>query len=302
MPSSPYPFARFHSAALLCLGVLLRKYATVLARAAALAIAAAGCSTSGEDDGAADAGNAGVAFDNLRVEDVGAYRAVIRFDTSAPTRCEAEFGTVEDALDRTATDPNMEPDTYQTEHQVPLEDLAPNTAYYVAARAEDEAGDVFVSPIAMFTTGAGAAVDDMINIAALTAGTTVTAVSSNFGGAANDATWGANHAFDGQMSTEWSSNGDGDDAFVEVDLGATKSFSVVGFRSRMMVDGTSIIERFQLVVDGITTLGPFDAADPDIRYVFELDQAVFARTVRLEALDTSGGNTGIKELQLFSAP
>jgi hypothetical protein len=268
---------------------------------AVLAAALAACSSS-DDGSAADAASSDVEFQNLRVEDVGAYRAVVRFDTSAPTSCEAEFGLAETARDRTATDPNMEPGTYQTEHQVPLEDLAPVTTYYVAAVAETEAGGVYVSPIVSFTTGPGAAVDDMVNVAQLSAGATVTAVSSNFGNGANDSTWGADNAFDGQMASEWSSNGDGDDAYVEIDLGAAKSFTVIGFRSRKMVDGTSIIEQFQLIVDGTTTLGPFDSLDPDTRYIFELDSTISGQTVRLEALETSGGNTGIKELQLFAEP
>jgi hypothetical protein len=62
-------------------------------------------------------------------------------------------------------------------------------------------------------------------------GAQVTAVSSNFGGAASGQAWGADHAFDGQMSTEWSSRGDGDDAFVEIDLGRPRkltAFALVG--------------------------------------------------------------------------
>ncbi len=265
-------------------------------------VCATACSDSDSGGNDSDAAANAVEFQNLRVEDVGAYRVVVRFTTSAPTTCEAEFGVSETNRDRTATDPNMEPDTYQTEHEVPLEDLAPNTTYYMAARAETEAGQEYVSQVLQFTTGDGAAVDSMTNVAAMTEGTTITAVSSNFGNGSNDSTWGANNAFDGMMATEWSSNGDGDDAFVDIDLGASKTFSVIGFRSRKMVDGTSIIEKFQLVVDGTTTLGPFDSPEPDIRYVFELDAPVSATSVRLEAVETSGGNTGVKELQLFAAP
>lgn len=251
---------------------------------------------------ALDAATGPIEFINVRVEDLGAYRAVVRFDTSVPTTCEAAFGISESSLDRTATDPNMEPGTFPTTHEVPLEDLMPETTYYVVARAETEGGEAADSAVLVFTTTTGAAVDSLLNVAELSAGTTVTAVSSNYGGGANDSGYGANRALDGQMSTEWSSNGDGDGAFIEIDLGAARSLSVIGFRSRMMSDGTSIIEEFRLIVDGSTTLGPFLAPDPDIRYLFELDAPVSAQTVRLEAVMTSGGNTGIKELQLFSAP
>ncbi len=252
------------------------------------------------DAGALDATPGDVQFTNLRVEEVGAYRAVLRFTTSRPTTCEAAFGLAASALDRTATDPNMEPGTYLEQHEVPLEDLVPNTTYYVVGRAVDPNDNVYTSMVLQFTTLTGAAVDSMVNVAALARGSVVNAVSSNFGGGANDSTWGANKAFDDQMSTEWSSNGDGNGAFIEIDLGSTRSFAVVGFRSRKMSDGTSIIESFQLVLDGTTTLGPFASPDPDIRYLFQLGAPASARTVRLEAIATSGGNTGIKELQLFT--
>jgi hypothetical protein len=170
-------------------------------------------------------GGARLEFTNLRIEELGPYRAVLRFTTSRDTTCEAEFGVTSANLDRTATDPNMDPGTYLTEHEVPLEDLTPKTKHYVVARAEDEMGEVFRSAVVEFTTTAGAAVDSLVNVAAAAQGSTVSAVSSNFGLGANDSTWGANKAFDGQMATEWATNGDGDGAFVEVDLGQSRSFT-----------------------------------------------------------------------------
>lgn len=49
-----------------------------------------------------------VNFLNLRVEGIGAKRAVLRFETSRETSCEAEFGLKAENLDRQARDPDMD--------------------------------------------------------------------------------------------------------------------------------------------------------------------------------------------------
>jgi hypothetical protein len=240
-----------------------------------------------------------VQFENIRVEEIAAYRAVVRFTTSRETTCHIEFGTAVDAMNRTATDPDMLPGTFLLEHEVALEDLAPETTYFFAALVEDPDGHEFLSEVAQFSTGPGTPVDAMTNVALLSAGTGVVAVSSNFAMLANDSEWGANRAIDGIMATEWSSHLDGDAAFFELDLGQPRAVEVIGFRSREMSDGTSIVRSFELVVDGQQTLGPFETPDPDVRYIIELPSPVTMQTVRMNAVETSGGNTGLKELQLF---
>ncbi len=50
--------------------------------------------------------------------------------------------------------------------------------------------------------------------------------------AQNDGAFGANLAFDGQMSTEWSTHGDGDHAFVALDLGQVRALHRIGLNSR----------------------------------------------------------------------
>lgn len=133
-------------------------------------------------------------------------------------------------------------------------------------------------------------------------GGVVSSVSSNFGGGDNASTWGANNAFDGQMSTEWATDADGDEATIEVDLGSVRKITHVAFRSREMSDGTSIIEQFQVRFDGGDPVGPFEAPDPDERYVHELENAQSGQVVRFEALRTTGGNTGAREIELLGTP
>ena len=238
-------------------------------------------------------------FTNVRVEDVGAYRAVIRFETSREASCHVLFGRAPDALDSSATDPDMKPGTYLTTHEVPLEDLPPQTTLHFVAVATDPKEVEFRSDPGQLTTSAGVPVDSLTNVALLQAGTVVTAVSSNFAAGTNASTWGANNAIDGQMATEWSTNMDGDNAFLEADLGTSRDVQFIGYRSRKMSDGTSIVRKFELRVNDQLTLGPYDTPDPDVRYVIELASPVTMRTVRMTAIETTGGNTGLKELQLF---
>jgi hypothetical protein len=243
----------------------------------------------------------GVTFADLRAEALTATSAWVRFTTSEPTTCEVEYGTRDDALDDVAVDPTMEEGEMDDDHEVLVEGLSPQTTYYWRGRVVDADGEVSRSDVLSFTTLAGEDSGEE-NVALLSAGARVTGVSSNFGGAANDETWGANNAFDGLLSSEWATAGDGDDAWVEVTLAAERELTSLGFQSRKMSDGSSIITELQLS-DGAGTVlaGPFTAADPDQLYRFELDPKVTARVIRVEALTTTGGNTGVKEVQLFSA-
>lgn len=242
-----------------------------------------------------------ITFDNLRIEDIGISRAVLRFDTSVPTTCEAEYGLSADELSNTAIDPNMMEGAFELAHEIPLEDLLPATTYYYRAKATDAQGVTAYSDVQSFSTLIGPT-DGLVNIAALEKGALVTSVSSNFGGSSdNNSSFGANKAFDNIMATEWSSNGDGDDAFVEIDLGETKVIEMLAFRSRKMSDGSSIILSFEILANGLTKLGPYETPDPDILYTFDLDEPLSARTIRLDAVSTTGGNTGIKEFQLLQS-
>jgi len=240
-----------------------------------------------------------IIFSNMHVSDISPTRAVVQFDTSVPTSCIADFGTSSDKLDMTATDPTMIDGQLETDHNVALEDLRPNTTYYYQAVATDANNYTERSDIQSFETSASTAGDDTsTNIAAISAGTTVAAVSSNFGDNSNESAFGAHKALDGLMSTEWASNGDGDNAYIELDFGLQRTIRSLRFRSRTMADGSSIITRFQLSNRG-RVIGSFDTPDPDKVYEYELDVTVSTQKIRLDAIETTGGNTGIKELQFY---
>lgn len=267
----------------------------------------------GEGDGSVGPAREGsVEFTDLRAEGITATSAMVRFNTSRLTTCEAQYGVVESALDGVSTDIMMGA-PMALEHNVSLEGLVPGTTYFYRARATDGEGDTFLSDLRQLTTlsldeipEAGSLVDPagLVNLGALAQGSNVVAVSSNFGGGTMASVWGANSAFDGDMASEWASNGDGDNAFIEVDFGRERTIARFAFRSRKMADGSSIITSLRLLIStgGASTAlvkGPFETPDPDQTYLFDFAAPVTARRIRLEALTTTGGNTGAKEIQFF---
>ncbi len=239
-----------------------------------------------------------VSFIGLRADEISATRAVIRFQTSIPTTCAAEYGTIKTDLSDRATDPSMAAEQFAIDHNIPLEDLTQNTTYYYRGYVVDPQGTVTRSEILSFKT-----TEDngpVLKNFALEA--SISSVSSNFGGGTNTSNWGANNAIDGSMSSEWATAGDGDNAYIVIDLGQSRTLTHVGFRSRKMGDGTSIITQIEFSIDGAEAIGPFETADPDIAYRFPLTPNVTGRMVRMNALSTTSGNTGVKEIELLGTP
>lgn len=245
-----------------------------------------------------------ITFSDLRVEDIGPNRAVMRGDTSIEATCAVEYGLTMDNLEWTATDPEMEEGEFAINHQVPLEDLMPETTYYLRALAEGPEDEVGMSEIIMFTTPVDPAddpTDDMVNVAMLSEGTAVAGVSSNWSNGDNDSGFGVHNALDGLEGSEWSTNGDGDDGWVELDFGQERTISHFAYRSRMMLDGTSIVTSIQVVLpDTGEVLGPFATPDHEVRYVFPLPEPITTQQIRVEMVETTGGNTGAREIQFFA--
>ena len=120
----------------------------------------------------------------------------------------------------------------------------------------------------------------------------VTDVSSEFSDA-----YGGRNAIDGDLSTEWSSAGDGDDAYIVLDFGEDIQIEGVGFRTRSMTDGTSITTSFAVTIDG-STYGPFEAG-PGLS-VGLLD--ALGGVVRFDVVSSTGGNTGAIEVEVYGEP
>jgi hypothetical protein len=229
--------------------------------------------------------------------DVHADSVVVHIETKIPVVCAAVYG-VTTAYGALATDTAMG-GAGQTSHHPLLSGLQPNTVYQLRLQGVGADGTLYVSDNYTFRTiaAAAAASPPGTNVALASAGARVTAVSSNYGGGGLDSSYGGNNAIDGNAATQWSSNGDGDKAWIEVDLGKDYPLTAVGLRTRTM--GTSAqIESFRVVTDKGATLGPFTIPDASASYFFPVD--VSARTLRYEVVTSSGGNTGAAEVDAFT--
>jgi hypothetical protein len=70
--------------------------------------------------------------------------------------------------------------------------------------------------------------------------------------------------------------------------------------TRSMSDGTAQIFSFTITTDSGEVLGPFSLEDAGQAYRFDVDAV--ARTLRLDVVDSSGGNTGLIEFAVFGVP
>ena len=124
-------------------------------------------------------------------------------------------------------------------------------------------------------------------------------VSSNYGNGENDSSFGADKALDGDSATAWSSDGDGSDAWLEIELPSESRVTSLGFWSRTMGASAEIFS-FRVITDQGEVAGPFTLGGSDRIYYFETD--ITGRSLRFEAVDTSGGNTGAMEIEVYGEP
>ena len=214
--------------------------------------------------------------------------AVVQVETSPPTVCAIAYGRTP-SLGSIADDPNMG-GTAISRHTVTLGGLTPGTTYRFLLTATDAQGRVFQTRgLTTFTTPRkSAALDRDVAI-----GAKIVAVSSQYSNA-----YRAANAVDGNLSTEWASAGDGDRAFITIDLGRERKITGISFISREMSDGSAITRTFAVVVDGRRRYGPFPAGNVlDPRMV---PVSFTGRFLRFDVVRSSGGNTGAAEIEVFS--
>jgi hypothetical protein len=214
--------------------------------------------------------------------------AVVQIETDPPSVCAIAYGKTA-SLGSIANDPDMD-GTAIPHHIVALSGLAPGTSYRFRLTATDAQGLVFqTQKLGTFTTPRQA-VGHQRDVAL---GAKVLAVSSQWSYA-----YRAANAVDGNLSTEWASNGDGNRAWVTIDLGRPYKVNGIAFLTRAMADGTAITKTFAVVVDGRRRYGPFPAGNlvsPRVAPV-----SFVARRLRFEVVTSTGGNTGAAEIEVFS--
>lgn len=218
-------------------------------------------------------------------------RGIFRVDTTEPMICAIVWGE-DESLGNFNNSLNMA-GTGIIEHDVFLPGAEAGVEYFFVVQGTTADGTLYRSEMATFTLpepeSAGATPDDRINLAL---DATVSSVSSEF----NDA-FGAQNAIDGDLSTEWSSDGDGDAASITLDLGSSSEVSGIAFLTRSMTDGTAVTDTFTVTVDGSETLGPFPAGNPADPQAS--DVSVTGQVFTFEVETSTGGNTGAVEIQVF---
>ena len=232
------------------------------------------------------------------VVDVTSDSATITAVTGVDMACAVAYGPTTE-YGGLATDLDMAGGGHR-DHMPRLLGLQPDTEYHFRFGGIGPDGTVYASEDYTFRTlpasasasptGAGA------NLALLSKGARVAARSSNFGGGADDSAWGANHAVDGYPRTQWSTDGDGDDAWIEIELPSEAHVTSIGFWTRTMGTAGQIFS-FRVVTDRGEIGGPFRLDDADGIFYFETDFT--AKRLRFEAVETSGGNTGVHDIEVY---
>ncbi len=220
-----------------------------------------------------------------KLENVTQTGAKVTFHSKIPLATMVVFGETRD-YGKLAK--SVSTDTLTSrKHVAELTGLEPNTLYYYRVQGIAADGTIYVGRSMAFRTLRKET--DLTGLVPVPM--QVVAVSSNYGRAANNDPWGADSAVDGDETTAWASHGDGDAAFLEVDLGALKQIDAVDVRSREMADGSARIIRFRIVTETGQEFGPFTL--PDARKAYRFPIGVKARRLRFEALESTGGNTGL---------
>lgn len=267
-----------------------RSLAPLLALPAAAILVLSGCGASSGSEPSVLAAEDVFVGSPVVVPDISGTSATLQVSTDLDMACAVVFGTDETLGDGIATDADMGGGAH-TDHAAVMAGLEPDTEYFYRVQGSGADGNLYRSELMTFRTPPADEVETPGENVAV--GAEVTAVSSEFSDA-----FAAGNAVDGDPATEWSSDGDGDDASLTVDLGRPVDVVGLALRSRSMGDGTSVVETFTVSVDDGETYGPFEAGT-----TFTVAEVDFTgQVLRVDAERTTGGNTGVAELEVYEAP
>lgn len=211
--------------------------------------------------------------------------AVLEVDTTIDVACSVVYGE-DEAFGQIAVDNDMDGGAHADHHPV-LGGLEPDTEYHYRLQGTAPDGAIYVSDVMVFRTPL-AATGGPANLALDAA---VTGVSSEY-----SAAFAAQHAFDGDPTTEWSSRGDGDEAWVEIDLGAPLAIGDIVFRTRSMSDGSATTASYRVTADS-TRHGPIPVDEP---FDGLAELGVVAQVLRFDIETSTGGNTGAIEIVVLA--
>lgn len=223
-------------------------------------------------------------------------RGIFRVTTTEPMICAIVWGETE-AFGNFNNSLAMN-GTGIVDHDVFLPGAIPGRTYFFRVQGSTADGTLYRSETATFTiaesSASGQSVDTVDKRTNLAAAATVVDVSSEFSSA-----FAASNAIDDAGTTEWSSAGDGNDAFITIDLGDASEIAGVEFITRSMLDGTAITKTYTVTVDGGASFGPFPAGTPVEPNFAAL--AATGRVIRFDVETSTGGNVGAVEIRVLAA-
>jgi hypothetical protein len=223
--------------------------------------------------------------------------ARVNFVGTIPLACYLVYGT-DESFGFVTNDPDMAQAAI-IDHNPVLLGLEPDTEYVFRMQGIGEDGVIYVSELYRFRT-LPASGEISANLLSPENGAVVLEVSSTFGNQPNDGRWGILNAFDANPATEWSSNGDGDDAYFVVELSGEHRIHTIEYRTRAMNDGTAITEAFTITTDSGEVFGPFEVEAYTDLTSFEVD--IVAATLRYDVERSTGGNTGLIDIAVYGTP
>ena len=227
--------------------------------------------------------------------------AIINFSGTVPIACVVVYGesnnfgfiAVDDSMGRSST----------KEHRLELLGLKEDTMYSYRLQGTARDGIIYVGQVRNFRTTLTkdqSTINARKNLASISSGARIVSVSSNIGFQDNTGRWGANNAIDSDEKTAWSSNGDGDNAFIEIELSDMAQIDTVEFWTRSMSNNTAQIFSFTVTNEIGDTFGPFALPDANKSYQFSVE--IIARRLRFDVQSSNGGNTGAIDIRAYGEP
>ncbi len=188
-----------------------------------------------------------------------------------------------------------------TEHSFQLLALSAETTYHYNTIVVDPSGKLYQSTNFTFMTEQDTQPKISLgsNVALSSLGASIASVSSNWNNGSNSSNFGANNAIDDDPDTEWSSNGDGNNASIEITLDKPYTITGIGFWTRTM-ESSAQIARFEVLTTDGTSLGIFDLRNANQLYQFDIPDTQ-QQTLKFQVISSNGGNTGARSIEVYGS-
>lgn len=180
------------------------------------------------------------------------------------------------------------------DHEVQLVGLKQQSAYRSRALMVDRGGNVYATNDVSFTTPERKGyVPEGANVALLSVGARVTGVASEWGPG-----FVGQMAINGDGGREWASDGDGDDAWIEITLAKPETIHALGYWTRTM-GSSALTTKFKVIADGGKAFGPFNLRDATQPYYFKIPPTR-TQKLRFEVVESNGGKTGAISVEAYA--